>query len=182
MTLPVTRERKQELLARYKEHIQKSQAVVVAEYRGLTVPQLQNLRRALRSANASFVIAKKTLMSLALTETGHPVPQQAMIGSVGFAFLGDDLAAGAKVLRDFAKEMGENFTIRGAVVGQSVLDAAGAAALAELPTREVQLGQLLGALAAPLTALVGLITGPHRDLIGLLQARMDKEGGAAAAA
>lgn len=180
--MPVTRERKQELLNEYKEQIAKSQAVVVAEYRALTVPQLQNLRRALRSANARFVVAKKTLMALALTETGHPVPEQAMVGPVGFAFLGDDIAAGAKVLRDFAKEMGENFTIRGAVLGQTVLDAAGAVALADLPTREVQLAQLLGALAAPLTTLVGMITAPHRDLIGLLQARIDKEGGAAAAA
>lgn len=179
--MAVTRTRKNEQLQDFKEHIDSSQAIVVADYRGLTVAQMQKLRRTLRESGASFIVGKKTLMSLALQELNRPTPTDALAGPVGFAFLGDDLAAGAKVLRDFSKEAGDHFKILGGVLGASVIDAAGAAALADMPSREVQLGLLLGAISAPMTSLVGLITGPHRDLIGLLQARIDKEGGTEAA-
>jgi len=180
--LPITRERKDELIETYKQAIAQSHAIIVAEYRGLTVPKVQKLRSNLREVDSTFIIAKKTLMSRALQESGAPVPAAAMIGPVGFAFLGEDLAACTKVLKDFAKEAGEAFVIHGGVLGQSVIDAAGAVALADLPSREVQLAQLLGAIAAPLSGLASLVTGPHRDLIGLLQARIDKEGGDAVAA
>ncbi len=180
--MAVTREHKNEQLQAYKKQIAKSQAIVVADYRGLTVAQLEKLRRSLRESGASFVVAKKTLMSIALKEMERPVPKDALIGPVGFAILGDDLAAGAKTLRDFSKEAGDLFKILGGVLGHSVIDAAGATALADMPTREVQLAQLLGAISAPLTTLAGIITAPHRDLIGLLQARVDKEGGSVAEA
>lgn len=179
--MAVTRARKNEQLQAFKDSIGQSQAIVVADYRGLTVSQLEKLRRLLREQGASFMIGKKTLMALALQELKRPTPTDALAGPVGFAFLGDDLAAGAKVLRDFSKEAGEQFKILGGVLGNSVIDAAGATALADMPSREVQLAQLLGAIAAPMNSLAGLITGPHRDLIGLLQARIDKEGGAQAA-
>lgn len=179
--MAVTRARKNEQLQAFKEHISRSQAIVVADYRGLTVAQLEKLRRQLRESGASFNIGKKTLMALALEEMKRPTPTEALAGPVGFAFLGDDLAAGARVLRDFSKEAGDHFKILGGVLGSSVIDAAGAVALADMPSREVQLGQLLGAIAAPMVSLVSLITGPHRDLIGLLQAHIDKESGAQAA-
>ncbi|MBX7236289.1 MAG: 50S ribosomal protein L10 [Caldilineales bacterium] len=179
--MAVTRERKNEQLQAFKDSIGQAQAIVMTDYRGLTVSQLEKLRRLLREQGASFTIGKKTLMALALHELKRPTPTDALAGPVGFAFLGDDLAAGAKVLRDFSKEAGEHFKILGGVLGNSVIDAAGAAALADMPSREVQLAQLLGAIAAPMTSLASLITGPHRDLIGLLQARIDKEGEAQAA-
>ncbi|RME80339.1 MAG: 50S ribosomal protein L10 [Caldilineae bacterium] len=178
----MTRERKVELIDSYKEKIESSAAVVMARYSGLTVGQMQKLRNSLREGGASFVIAKKTLMSRALAECERPVPEEALDGPVGFAFLGEDLAAGAKALKDFAKEVGEAFVIQGGILGDSVLDAKGALALADLPSREVQLAMLVGAIAGPLTSLAGLISAPHRDLVGILQARIDKEGGSEAAA
>ena len=180
--MPVSRERKNEQLQSFKELIANSQAIVFADYRGLTVVQLEKLRRLLREQDASFVIAKKTLMSIALKELNRPAPKETMVGPVGFAFLGEDIAAGAKVLRDFSKEAGDLFKVLGGILGPSVVDARGATSLADLPSREVLLAQLLGAIAAPMTTLAGLLTAPHRDLIGLLQARIDKEGGASEAA
>ncbi len=179
--MAVTRARKNEQLQAFKDSIGRAQAIVVADYRGLTENQIEKLRRLLREQGATFSIGKKTLMALALQEMKRPTPTDALAGPVGFAFLGDDLAAGAKVLRDFSKEAGEHFKILGGVLGNSIIDAAGAAALADMPSREVQLAQLLGAISAPMTSLASLITGPHRDLIGLLQARIDKEGEAQAA-
>lgn len=177
--MPISRAQKAELIATYKQQIENSHAIVLANYSGLTVGQMQQLRQNLRENDASFVVAKKTLMSLALTHAGLPVPETAMEGPVGFAFLGEDLSAGAKALKDFAKEAGDLFTIQGGVLGDSVLDAAGAASLADLPSRDVQLAMVIGAIAAPMTSLVSLISAPHRDLIGLLQARIDDQGGEA---
>jgi len=180
--LPITRSRKAELIASYKEQIENSYAVLVCEYRGISVGEMEKMRHALRQNDAQFIVAKKTLMMLALQEAGKPVPEEAMIGPVGFVFMGEDLAAAAKVIRDFAKEVGEGFTVHGGVLGDSLLDAAGALALADLPSRDVQLAQLVGAIIGPMTALASLVSAPHRDLIGLLQARIDKEGGEAEAA
>ena len=180
--MPVSRERKNEQLQSLKELIANSQAIVFADYRGLKVAQLEKLRRLLREHDASFVVAKKTLMTIALKDLDRPAAKETMAGPIGFAFLGEDIAAGAKVLRDFSKEAGDLFKVLGGILGPSVVDARGVTSLADLPSREVQLAQLLGAIAAPMTALAGLITAPHRDLIGLMQARIDKEGGASEAA
>jgi len=161
--------------------------MVVTQYSGLTVSQMEQLRGSLRANDASFVIAKKTLMSLALDKTDKPVPEEAMIGPVGFAFLGEDLSAGAKALKDFAKDVAKNhktatFEILGGILGESILDANGAISLADLPSRDVQLAMLIGAIVGPMTALASLVSAPHRDLISLLQARIDKEGDAETAA
>ena len=180
--MPINRSQKVELIDAYKAKIEGSQAVVIAEYRGLTVSQMQKLRGLLRPLGGSFVVAKNTLMMRALNELHRPTPTQLFKGPVGFAFLGEDIAANARVLRDFTKEAGELFIVRGGILGQTVLDASGATSLADLPTREVQLAQLVGAIAAPMSSLASLLTAPHRDLIGLLQARIDKEGGFAEAA
>ncbi|MCO6453140.1 MAG: 50S ribosomal protein L10 [Caldilineales bacterium] len=180
--MPISREQKADLIESYKDAIANSHAIVLTDNRGLSVKQLQRLRSMLRENDASYIIAKKTLMVRALAELDRPSPRSAMIGSTGFAFLGEDLAAGAKALKDFAKEAGELFIVTGGLLGDSVLDASGAAALADLPSRDVQLAQLVAAIAAPMSSLVSVLTAPHRDLVGLLQARIDKEGGEAAEA
>lgn len=177
--MPVSRERKVEQLDDLKARIAQCTAIVVADYKGLKVSQMEKLRNILREFDSSFVVAKKTLMTRALTDLNMPVPDKYMVGAVGFAFLSDDLARGAKTLKDFAKENGEFFHILGGVLGSSVMDATGAVSLADLPSREVQLAQLVGAISAPMSSLASLVTGPHRDLVGLLQARIDKEGGSA---
>lgn len=154
--------------------------MVVAQFRCLSVPQMEQLRNDLRANEASFVIAKKTLMSLALSKSDKPLPDEAMVGPVGFTFLGEDLALGAQVLKDFTKSLSKypdaTFEVLGGILGDSILDAKGAAALANLPSRDVQLAMLVGAIAGPMTALANLVSAPHRDLVNLLQARIDEEG------
>lgn len=180
--MPISRSQKAELIESYKELIENSYAVLVGEYRGISVSAMEKLRHSLRENDARFVIAKKTLMARALQEAGKPIPEDAFVGPVGFIFLGEDLAAGAQVVKSFIKEVGESFVIHGGILGDSVLEAKSAMALATLPSREVQLAQLVGAIAGPMTSLVSLISAPHRDLMNLLQARIDKEGGETAEA
>ena len=176
--MPITRARKSELIESYKEMIDGSHAVVLAQYRGLTVSDMENLRRSLRESEARIVVAKKTLMKRALNALDRPIPEDAFVGPIGFVFLGEDIGAGAKALKAFVKEVGkERFVITGGILGDTILDAAAAASLADLPTKDVMRASLIGTIVAPMTSLLSVISAPQRDIVGVLQARIDKEGG-----
>ncbi len=181
--MPITRARKAELIESYVEMIEKSHAVVLGRYVGLTVQEMETLRRSLREADARIVVAKKTLMKRALQELDRPIPEEAFDGPIGFIFLGEDIGAGAKALKAFIKEVGKDrFAITGGILGDTVLDAAAAASLADLPTKDVMRASLISAIVAPMTSLLAAISAPQRDIVGILQARIDKEGGEAEAA
>ena len=181
--MPITRARKAELIESYKEMIEASHAVVLGRYVGLTVQEMESLRRGLREAGARIVVAKKTLMKRALQGMDRPIPEEAFDGPVGFVFLGEDIGAGAKALKAFVKEVGsDRFTVTGGILGDTILDAEAAASLADLPTKDVMRASLIGTIVAPMTSLLGAITAPQRDIVGILQARIDKEGGEAEAA
>lgn len=176
--MPITRARKAELIESYKEMIENSHAVVMSRFVGLTVQEMETLRRGLRDADARIIVAKKTLMKRALSEMARPIPEDAFDGPIGFVFLGEDIGAGAKALKAFIKEVGkERFSLTGGILGDTILDEAGATALADLPTKDVMRAMLISTITAPMTSLLGLITAPQRDLVGILQARIDKEGG-----
>ena len=176
--MPITKARKSELIDSYKEMIDKSHAIVLAQYLGLTVQEMQSLRGGLREADARIVVAKKTLMKRALNELDRPIPEDAFVGPIGFVFLGEDIGAGAKALKAFIKEAGkERFIVTGGILGDTTLDAAAAASLADLPTKDVMRASLIGTIVAPMTSLLGAISAPQRDIVGILQARIDKEGG-----
>ena len=176
--MPITRARKQELIDSYKEMINESHAVVLAQYLGVSVQEMESLRRGLRESGARIVVAKKTLMKRALNELDCPIPEEAFVGPIGFVFLGEDIGAGAKALKAFVKEVGkERFIITGGILGDTILDAAAAASLADLPTKDVMRASLIGAITAPATSLLAAISAPQRDIVGILQARIDKEGG-----
>ena len=176
--MPITKARKSELIESYKEMIEKSHAIVLAQYLGLTVQEMQSLRGGLRESDARIVVAKKTLMKRALNELDRPIPEDAFIGPIGFVFLGEDIGAGAKALKAFTKEVGkERFIITGGILGDTILDDAAAKSLADLPTKDVMRASLIGTIVAPMTSLLGAISAPQRDIVGVLQARIDKEGG-----
>jgi large subunit ribosomal protein L10 len=176
--LPITKARKSELIESYKEMIEKSHAIVLAQYLGLTVQEMQSLRGGLRESDARIVVAKKTLMKRALNELDRPIPEDAFVGPIGFVFLDEDIGAGAKALKAFTKEVGkERFIITGGILGDTILDAAAATSLADLPTKDVMRASLIGTIVAPMTSLLGAISAPQRDIVGILQARIDKEGG-----
>ena len=176
--MPITRAQKAELIESYKEMIEDSHAVVLARYTGISVQEMESLRRGLREAGARIVVAKKTLMKRALQETNRPIPEDAFDGPIGFVFLGEDIGAGAKALKAFIKEVSKDrFALTGGILGDTILDEAAATALADLPTKDVMRAMLISAITAPMTSLLSLITGPQRDIVGILQARIDKEGG-----
>jgi large subunit ribosomal protein L10 len=146
--LAITREKKGEMIDGYVERLRRSQAVIVAEYRGLTVKQLEALRRELRGCDSEMVVTKNTLAARALTEVGMAAPESLLKGPIALTFCFGDLATPAKTLNKWVRDT-KVLAVRGGVIGQSAFDEAGVQALTELPGREQLRAQVVGAPQAP---------------------------------
>ncbi len=171
--MPVTREQKEEQIDQLAERFRGSQVIVWAEYRGLTTPSLNELRRALRPHQAEFHVVKNTLAGLALQRSGLPAPEAMLSGPTAAGLFNGDIAAAARALSDFAAANRE-FVIKGGQAGQRVLSAEEVAELVTLPSREVLLGRVLGGMNAPVAGLVNVLAGTLRGLLNVLQAQAKK--------
>jgi len=179
--LALTKERKTELVAEYRNLFQKSQALVLADYRGLPMSDLSALRGKVREASGEFHITKNSLAEIALKEAGLPAPGEFFAGptAVGFAF--GDPPGLAKAIVDFAKES-QFVKIKGGLLGNRILTAEDVEALASLPPLPVLQAQLLGLISAPASRLAGVIAGGVRQVVNVVKAFADKnEEGAPAA-
>lgn len=171
--MAITREKKETLVTAYTEKLRRSQAVIVTEYRGLTVKQLQPLRRELRAADSEIVVCKNTLMARALRDLGMPAPESLLSGPTAVAFCFGDLAAPAKVLSKYVRDT-KILVLRGGMIGQSVFDETGVQALSELPGKEQMRAKVVGVLQSPLSGLVNVLAGPVRGLMTVLHARVSQ--------
>jgi large subunit ribosomal protein L10 len=171
--LAITREEKGALVDEYVEKLQRSRAVIVSEYRGLTVKQLQALRRELRSNESEMVVAKNTLMSRALVQVGMPAPETLFNGPTAVTFCFNDVSAPAKTLGKFARDS-KILVVKGGMLGHQVFQAEGVEALASLPSREQLLGQVVGTIQAPISGLVNVLAGTLRGVMNVLNARIDQ--------
>jgi len=170
--LPLTRNEKSTVVTDLTARLKAAEAVVVTDYRGLTVAQLGRLRKDLRAKNAEFHIVKNSLARLALAAAGLELPDDLLQGPTAFAFLHDDLSGPTKTLRDSAKET-SILVIRGGLLSGQALNAKGMTALADLPSREQLLAQLIGMLQAPQRQLVMVLAAPLRDFLGVLNAKAE---------
>ena len=153
-----------------------SAGAVLTEYRGLTVKQLQDLRRAL-GENANYAVVKNTLAKIAATEVGIEGFDDLLTGPTAIAFINGDVVEAAKGLRDFAKA-NPALVIKGGVLDGKPLDAAEVAKLADLESREVLMGKLAGAMLASLSQAVYLLNAPLAQaarLAGALQAKAEQD-------
>src|SRR5687768_4201206 len=132
-----------------RERLSSSSATLLTEYRGLKVGELAELRRNLRSAGGDFKIYKNTLVRFAVRDLGIDIDEAVLTGPTAVAFVDGDAAAVAKALRDYSRT-NPNLVLKGGVMGTKSLSADDAKALADLPSREVLLAQLAGALQAPM--------------------------------
>ena len=139
-----------------RERAEVANASVVAEYRGLTVAEMAELRRSLRTAGGDFKVFKNTLVRLAISGTAHEPLSDLLVGPTGIAFIEGDVSAVAKALKDFAAA-NPALIVKGGVLDGSALDASTLKALADLPSREVLLARLAGLIASPMTSLAGLM-------------------------
>ena len=155
-------EEKAQVVAEIKEKFQGATGVVIADYRGLTVAQVTQLRSQLREAGVEYRVLKNTLVRRAAHEVGIEGLDPFLEGPTAVAFSADPVAP-AKVLADFAKTA-KTFAIKGGVVEGKVVDANGVKALAELPSREVLLAQVVRGMQAPLVGMVNVLQGPIRKM------------------
>jgi large subunit ribosomal protein L10 len=162
------------MVAEYVRLFSNSQALVVVDYRGLPMKVINKLRADIRPAGSKFMVVKNTLARIALQQAGLAVPQDLLKGTTAITVCGPDVAATVKALKAIAQDT-KVLQIKGAILGRSVLDAAGAEALADLPPREVLLAQVVGAIQAPLSGLVTVLSAPMRGLVTVLKAYADKK-------
>ena len=148
-------------------------AVIITEYRGLSVGQLAGLRRQLRVVGGEYKVYKNTLARLGAVKAGVEGIHELLLGPSGVTFVSGDVAGVAKALRDAAKA-NPLLVIKGGVMGGKVLSAKDVEALAELPSREVLLAMFAGALQAPLVKTAGLLQALPRNFAYGLKALIDQ--------
>lgn len=170
--MAINKERKQELVAQYLEILQQARGVVVTEYRGMTMKQMDELRGKLRENNARFVITKNTLLKIALREAGWATDDKLLAGPVALIVAFDDLPNTIKLVLEYAGT-NEIMVLKGGVVGNSVVKADQLDALSKLPPLDVLRAQLLGMVTMPLTQFVGLLNEPGRQVVAVIQAATD---------
>ena len=147
-----------ETLAKIKEDIAAASAIWVVDYRGLTVKEAQQLRRDIREAGAHLTVYKNTLVKIALAENELPTMEEILQGPSAFVFAESDPAAAAKAVKEFAKG-NEKLVIKGGVMDGQQYDAAQVEAIASLPSREVLLAQIAGAISGVARGLAVTING-----------------------
>ena len=155
-------EEKSQVVAEIKEKLGKSSGVILADYRGLTVAQVTNLRVQLRQAGVGYKVFKNTMVRRAAKEAGIQGLDQYLEGPTAVAFSADPVAP-AKVLSNFAKT-NKNFVLKAAIVEGKVFGPEQVKVLADLPSREVLLAMVLHGIQAPLTGMANVLQGPIRKL------------------
>ena len=168
---------KERLVAELTERLRTTETLLVADYRGLTMPQIDELRTKLLEHGARFAVVKNTLTRRAAEAAGNDTLLALLEGPTAIAFLesGGDPVAVAKALVDAARET-RVLEVRGGLLEGRPVEPSEIESLAKLPPLDVLRGQVLGAITAPLTAIIGLFTAPLQDLYGLLDARIEQLG------
>jgi large subunit ribosomal protein L10 len=172
--MAITKERKNELITQYTEWVKHSKALVLTQYIGLTMKDIDALRAKVRENGGEFHIIKNTLAKLAFEQAGLPVQQAQFEGSTAVIFAFTDAPATVKTVTEFAKSS-EFLKIKGGYLEKQALTPAGVKALADLPPLPVVRGQLLGMLLAPASKLVRTLAEPGRMIAAVIKAHAEPE-------
>ncbi|HLI75273.1 MAG TPA: 50S ribosomal protein L10 [Acidimicrobiales bacterium] len=164
-----------------RNRLDSADAAILTEYRGLTVTELAELRRALAPVGGDYKIYKNTLVRLAVAGGDHGALEPLLEGPTAIAFVSGEVSAVAKALRDYARTY-PSLVVKGGLYPDGFLSREDLTRLADLPPRDVLLAQLAGALAAPLRQLAGLMQALPRNMAYGLAALVDQRGGAPEAA
>jgi len=176
--LAISKERKEEILATYAEWLGKSEAVILVEYTGVSMKNLDAIRSKIREAGGEFHVLKNTLARRAFANSGMDLPADFLVNSTAVSFAFSDPASTAKALSEATK--GNQFVkVKGGFMGGQVLTAAQVKALADMPPLPVVRAQLLGVLQAPAGKLVRTIAEPARGLAAVIKAFSEKAPAAA---
>jgi large subunit ribosomal protein L10 len=178
ITLAITKERKNELITQYSEWVMNSKALVLTQYVGLTMKDIDALRMKVRENGGEFHIIKNTLAKRAFEQAGFSIQKEQLEGSTAVVFAFTDAPATVKAVTDFVKTS-EFLKIKGGFLEKQALTPEGVKALAELPPLPVLRGQLLGTLLAPASKLVRTLAEPGRMIVAVIKAHAEPEAASA---
>lgn len=179
--MPISKERKEELVAQLKELLEDCNGFAVVSAVGLSVQKTQSLRKKIYDAGGQYVVTKNTLIRIALEQMGWAVPKDALAGPTAIIFGNDSFPAVAKAITEFLKseDFGEKLMIKGGVMGQNeILRAVDVEAVSNLPTLPEMQAQIIGLIVAPSRNLVTILQNANSGAVNVLQAWLDKDGAA----
>jgi large subunit ribosomal protein L10 len=179
-TLAISEKRKKEVIAEYQDWLGKSKAVILTEYTGLSMKDMDALRTKVREAGGEFHVLKNTLAHRAFEDAGFKASPGFFEGSTAASFAFQDAPDLAKVMTDFAKTA-EFLKVKGGYLEQRPMSTAQVTALAELPPLPVMRAQLLGIISAPASKLVRTLAEPARQVAAVLKSYADKDSAPATA-
>jgi len=174
ITLAITKQHKNELIAQYNQWVGHSKGVVVTEYMGLTMKEFDALRQKIREVGGEFHVVKNTLMIRALEQAGMSAPADNFVKSTAVAFAFSDAPAVAKIMNEFART-NEFVKIKSGYLDKQHISADGVKALADLPPLPVMRAQLLGTILAPASKLVRTLAEPGRMIAAVISAHAEPE-------
>lgn len=166
---------KEQAVSDLREIIARSKSIYLTDFQGMNVELVSKMRRRLRDAKVEYRVSKNTITKRALREHGVSSLDSYLEGPTGIAF-GADEVSGAKILAEFAKEF-EKPALKAAFVAGHVYGPDGIKVLAQLPPREVLLGQFIGGLRSPMQGVVGVLSGALRQMVGVVHAIGKKKQG-----
>ncbi len=177
--MAISKQRKEEVQARYADWIKRSEAVILVEYSGATMKSIDSIRAKVRESGGEFHIVKNTLVRRVFAESGMELPQDYLVKSTAISFAFTDPASTAKALTDATK--GNEFVkVKGGLMGGKALNASQVKALSDLPPLPVMRATLLGVLQAPAARLVRTFAEPVRGLAAVIKARSESAQAVAA--
>jgi large subunit ribosomal protein L10 len=168
-------EAKRETVAELREALSASRTLIVSEYRGLTVKEIAEIRRALRKQDVSYRIVKNRLLRIAAQDTIGDALSPMLTGPTAIAF-GNDESSTAKAVIDATRPY-RVVTITGGVLGDRAISADRVRSLASLPSRDVLLAQAIGAIVGPMAQTATLLQAPMAQTARLVAAFIDARGG-----
>ena len=168
------REQKVEQVELLTEKLKGAKVAVLTDYRGLKVNQIQDLRSKLRTGDVEYRVVKNTLARRAAEAAGFPQLQDALKGPVAIAFGYDDLGVPSKLINEWVRATRLKLEVVGGLVEGRVFSSSQIKQLADLPSRETLIAQLMGTLQSPVAQLVGIMQTPLQQLMGTLNAYKTK--------
>jgi large subunit ribosomal protein L10 len=173
----MNRDQKAAAIAEIAAHIDESHAIFAVDYRGISVPQVAELRSKLRDADATFKVVKNSLTERAADDAGAVTLKEYLTGPTALTFVRGDAATAAKAIADYARAT-QLLPFKGGLMDGAVLDVEQIRALSRLPSREVLYGQLVGVVASPISGVVRTLSALIGGLASALgQVRDKKESG-----
>lgn len=168
----LTKDQKKQLAKDFIENLVESKAIVVVDYKGINVNEINELRNALREENIKMKVFKKSVAQVALDNKKIELDVRGMDGQLAFIYGGEDEVSAAKIISKFSKD-NENLKILAGVLENKAMNQEEMTSLSKLPNRNELLAKVVGSIKAPISGFVNVLGGNLRDLVGVLSAIKD---------